>query len=297
MNKPKLIPRLIGGLGNQLFIYSAARRLALVNNADLAIDTVTGFTYDTLYRRKYQLEHFNIPCRTATADERLQPFTQLRRAFKAKWNQNLSFAQRRYIVQEGIDYDPRLLDYKPQGTVYLEGYWQSEKYFKDVELIIRQDLQIRPPKDDKNLDMAKSILYGPSVAIHVRFFDELYSTSINNVPIDYYANAVKKMEQLAPYSHYFIFSDQPEVAKTRISLPEERVTLVTHNKGDENAFADLWLMSQCQHFIIANSTFSWWAAWLKVNPDKIVIAPGFEKRVGNAWWGFDGLLPEKWVKL
>lgn len=143
----KLIPRLFGGIGNQLFIYAAARRLALVNNAELVLDSVSGFTNDTVYQRHYQLDHFNIPCRQATAAERLEPFSRLRRKVLRWWNQRKPFKQRTYLVQESIDFDPRLLYYKPRGTVYLEGYWQSENYFKDIEDIIRHDLKIKPPED------------------------------------------------------------------------------------------------------------------------------------------------------
>lgn len=294
---PKIIPRLFGGLGNQLFIYAAARRLALVNNAELVLDDISGFTYDREYQRHYQLDHFNIPCRKATAVERFVPFSRLRRALKRKWNQRLPFEQRAYVVQEGIDYDPCLLNFKPQGTVYLEGYWQSENYFKDVEATIRQDLQIKPPTDAANLAMAEHLRSGTAVAVHVRFFNEPHAAAINNAPGDYYTRAVEAMERLAPAAHYFIFSDQPEAARARIPLPDARVTLVAHNRGDENAYADLWLMTQCQHFIIANSTFSWWGAWLAGRAGKQVIAPGFEMREGKMWWGFDGLLPNEWLKL
>lgn len=292
-----IIPRIFGGLGNQLFIYSAARRLALVNQAEIVIDEVSGFSYDTVYQRHYQLDHFNIPCRNATPVERLEPFSRMRRAFKRKWNQRLPFERRRFLVQEGIDYDPRLLAFKPQGTVYLEGYWQSENYFKDVEETIRQDLKIKPPTDAANLAMAKRISCGTAVAVHVRFFDEPTTAGLNNAPDDYYTRAVAAMERLAPAAHYFLFSDQPEAARARIPLPDERVTLVAHNQGDEQAYADLWLMAQCKHFIIANSTFSWWGAWLATYQGKRVIAPGFEMRYGKMWWGFKGLLPEQWIKL
>lgn len=293
----KLIPRLFGGLGNQLFIYAAARRLALINNAELVLDNVSGFVRDVVYHRQYQLYHFNIPCRMASAAERLEPFSRLRRALKRKWNHRLPFEQRRYFVQEGIDYDPRLLNFKLQGTVYLEGYWQSENYFKDVETTIRQDLQIIPPTDAINQAMAEKIRNCTAVALHVRFFDKPYAASVNNAPSDYYSRAIEEMESIAPTAHYFIFSDQPATARARIPLPDERVTLVHHNKGDAMAYADLWLMTQCQHFIIANSTFSWWGAWLAENPVKHVIAPGFEMRHGSMWWGFKGLLPDNWIKL
>jgi hypothetical protein len=105
------------------------------------------------------------------------------------------------------------------------------------------------------------------------------------------------METLAPGVHYFLFSDRPEAARALIPLSDDRVTAVAHNRGDDNAHADLWLMQQAQHFIIANSTFSWWGAWLGAGPRSVVIAPGFVVREGKTWWGFDGLLPARWLRL
>jgi hypothetical protein len=293
----KLIPRIFGGLGNQLFIYAAARRLAIVNNAELILDDVSGFLYDDLYKRHYQHDHFCISCRKVTTAERMEPFSRLRRYLKRKWNKQLPFAQRTYLVQEGIEFDQRLLHFKPHGRVYLEGYWQSEDYFKDLEDTIRQELKIIPPVDDTNLAIAEHIRACKGVAVHVRFFDEPSVSGINNASGDYYNRAIEAMEHLESNAHYFIFSDNPVAARARISLPDDRVTLVAHNQGDVTAYADLWLMTLCQHFIIANSTFSWWGAWLAANPAKQVIAPGFEMRKGKMSWGFKGLLPKEWLKL
>jgi hypothetical protein len=114
------------------------------------------------------------------------------------------------------------------------------------------------------------------VAVHVRFFDTPQEKGVNNAPYDYYKRAFAIMANLAPDAHYFIFSDQPVAARDLIPLTEDRVTFVSHNQGEENAYADLWLMTQCQHFIIANSTFSWWGAWLASHRGKHVIAPGLE---------------------
>ncbi len=298
-SKSKIIPRIVGGLGNQLFIYAAARRLALVNEAELVIDDISGFKFDNAYQRCYQLDKFSIACRKATAVELLNPMARLRRAFKRKWNQCLPFEQRRYLVQEGDDYDRRLLEYKPRGTVYLEGYWQSENYFKDVESIIRKDLRIKKPNDIANQEIGDYIRKRPSIALHVRFFDEPHTIGNNNVTGDYYSRAVKEMDRLIPSAHYFLFSDQPKSALARIPVASNRVTEVYHNQGDKCAYADLWLMTQCQHHIIANSTFSWWGAWLAAHPSQIVIAPGFnvtaKKRLTA--WGFEGLLPEEGIKL
>lgn len=295
--KNQIICRIFGGIGNQLFCYAAARRLAVANNAELALDSHSGFIRDHQYQRHYQLDHFMIPCRKATAAEQLEPFSRMRRYLKRHWNRRRPFEQRSYIQQEGIDFDPRLLHVKPQGRVYLEGYWQSEGYFKDVEDTIRADLRITPPSDARNLEFAEKIQAATAVAVHVRFFDELSGVGTNNAPGDYYVRAVEYMDTLVPGAHYFIFSDQPVAARTRVPLPDARVTLVHHNIGDTFAYADLWLMTQCQHFIIANSTFSWWGAWLASGSDKIIIAPGFQKHDGKMAWGFPGLLPSEWLAL
>ena len=288
---------MIGGLGNQLFIYAAARRLALVNNAELVLDDVSGFAHDTVYQRHYQLDHLNIPCRKATAVERLEPFSRVRHTLKQKWNQRLPFARRHYLVQEGIDFDPRMVHFKPRGTVYLEGYWQSENYFKDVADTLCKELQIKQPIDAANVAMADRIRRQSAVAVHVRFFNESRVSGIDNVPVDYYKRAIAEMEYRVPNAHYYLFSDCPEVVRNYIELPEKCITIVDHNQGDTLAYADLWLMTQCKHFIIANSTFSWWGAWLAVYKEKQIIAPGYEKRQGKNFWGFQGLLPDSWIKL
>ena len=293
----KIISRIFGGIGNQLFCYAAARRLALVNNAELAIDDVSGFLRDRNYRRCYHLDHFSIPCRKATATERLEPFSRVRRYLKRKANLCRPFQIRNYIQQEGIDFDPRLLAVKPRGVLYIEGYWQSEQYFKDVDDSIKADLSIVPPQDMRNQEMALRIrTRQAAVAVHVRFFDAPGVLALNNAPVYYYTRAIAQMEILVPDAHYFLFSDKPDAARSRIPLPDDRVTCVAHNQGDENAYADLWLMTQCQHFIIANSTFSWWGAWLGEGADKIVLAPDLHIE-GETAWGFAGLIPAGWLRI
>ena len=227
----------------------------------------------------------------------MEPFSRVRRAFKRRLNLFSNFENRSYVSQKGMDFDRRLLGIRFKHSLYLEGYWQSENYFKDFESIIRDDLLIKPPVDSVNSRMAERIKKSTAVALHVRLFDNPQSGAINNASGDYYARAVAAIERRLPDAHYFIFSDQPEAARAIVPLPDARLTLVSHNQGDDNAYADLWLMTQCQHFIIANSTFSWWGAWLAAHPTKIVIAPGFESSDGVMSWGFEGLLPMEWIKL
>lgn len=293
----KVIPRILGGLGNQLFSYCAARRLALANNAELVLDNVSGFRYDLEYQQQYQLDHFHIQARCATASERLEPFSRIRRYIKRRVSRKSSFEERHYIQQESNDFEPKLLQVKLSNTVYLEGYWQSEGYFKDIEPIIRSDLKIISPNDSVNLCMAAKIQNCVAVAVHVRFFDAPTSLSGNNAPHEYYNKAISMIEAFAPNAHYFLFSDNPTAARALIALPDTKITLVAHNRGDANAYADLWLMSLCKHFIIANSTFSWWGAWLAEHQNKKIFAPSLQIREGKTAWGFAGLLPDSWIKV
>lgn len=293
----KIVARIKGGIGNQLFTYAAARRMALANNSILLLDDVSGFDNDHVYNRIYQLNHFNIQAPKASFTDRLEPFSRIRRYIKRRKSNSLPFFERSYILQEFDAFDARILDVKPVNTIYLEGYWQSQNYFADIKETIRDDAKIIAPVDSLNETAFISIKNCNSVAVHVRFFDVPTEENGNNAPEDYYKRAFAKMKDIAPDAHYFIFSDNPEAARLKIKLPDDQITFVTHNQGEESAYADLWLMSQCKHFIIANSTFSWWGAWLGTHEGKQVIAPGFEIRQGTTSWGFEGLLPNEWIKL
>lgn len=293
-NNLKIISRIKGGLGNQLFCYSAARRLALVTGAELVIDDVSGFARDHQFKRQYALGRFNIPCRKTTSIERLQPFDRYQRGVKKLIARHQPFEKRRYIEQEAIEFDERLLALKPQGTIYLDGLWQSEKYFKDVEKTIRSDLTITPPTDSVNQDVAKKIVNSNAVALHVRWFNAPGSTAEHNLSVDYYQRAISMINEQVSSPHYFLFSDNPQAAQSMLRLPKDSVTLVSHNQGDEMAYADMWLMAQCKYFITANSTFSWWAAWLGAYEDKVILSPNLNV-TGLTAWGFKGLIPNDWI--
>jgi hypothetical protein len=294
----KVITRIKGGLGNQLFCYAAARRLALVNGAELVIDDVTGFVRDRLYHRRYMLDQFRIPMRKAAPTERLEPFERYRRGLAKLINRTRPFHERSYLEQEGIAFDRRLLDFKVNGTVYLDGNWQSELYFEDVVDVIRQDLRIIPPSDETNRRLAEEIQASLAVAIHVRWFNKPGESAQHNVAADYYRRAIAIMEERLSVPRYFIFSDELDAARSKLTLPEGRTTFVLHNRGDESAYGDLWLMSQCRHFITANSTFSWWGAWLGESKATMVICPSYIIGEGNITaWNFAGQIPQRWLKI
>lgn len=296
MSERKVVARIKGGLGNQLFCYAAARRLALANDAELVIDDVTGFARDRQYRRTYLLDRFQISCRKAAPAERLEPFERARRAI-LKWaNRRRPFSERTYLEQEGLDFDPRLLDYKVRSTVYLDGLWQSEGYFKDVETVIRKDLEIAPPQDEAVRRLAAQIRELKAVAIHVRWFDLPGMPSAYNLPATYYHRAMAPLERRVEKPFYALFSDDPRAAAATLALAPDRLLVVDRAGKDGDPVTDLWLMTQCRHFIIANSTFSWWGAWLGERLGSVVIAPAMRIN-GKAAWGFSGLLPERWLTV
>lgn len=296
----KIISLIKGGIGNQLFCYAAARRLAITNNSELVIDNISGFVRDHKYKRQYMLNHFNISARQATPSECLMPFERYRRVLLKLISRRKPFESRQYLEQENNDFDERLLFIKIDDTIYLDGYWQCEKYFIDIENIIRQEFEIIPPTDRINQDMAALIKSTNAVCIHIRWFDtpnpEKETGYSNNIDKEYYNKALSLINDQTINPHLFVFSDYPDETFRFLPLQKYNTTFITNNKGDENAYVDLWLMSLCKHFIIANSTFSWWGAWLASNNDKIVIAPA-DKKNGISAWGFPGLLPDNWIKL
>lgn len=293
----RVIVRVKGGLGNQLFCYAAARRLALVNDAELAIDKLTGFIRDSTYRRKYLLGHFQIGARSASRRETMQPFERLRRACIKYYSRSLPFFARNYLEQRDDDYDQRILEYRVRRSVYLDGLWQSEGYFKDIQNIIRNDLRIIGPFDPKDISLADTILSTKAAAIHIRWFDSPSSRGEgHNLSKEYYHRAIRLLERAQKDIHYYVFSDNPQAAVQILPYLGKKMTIVDHNGSAEKAHADLWLMAKCRYFIIANSTFGWWGAWLSENAEKIVVAPKIQ-RSGIGAWGFKGLIPSEWMTL
>ena len=300
----KVIVRLKGGLGNQLFCYAAARRLAWINEAELVLDAVTGFKYDRLYQRAYALSVFQIPVRLAIPSERMEPCGRMRRWIARKLSETKPLNQRKYIQQVGVGFDPKILTLRLQeGTTYFDAFGQSEQYFADIDGLLQQDLVMKAPEDDTNLELAQQIRESCSVAVHVRWFDSGDMVHSSNMSLAYYAKAIPQLLAKIGQGHFFIFSDRPEQAEVLLTplIRGQSFTMISHNASNGHAEADFWLMRQCQHFIIGNSTFAWWAAWLAENAlvGTQVCAPArnVDPEHSVTAWGFPGLLPERWTVL
>ena len=289
----KIISRLFGGLGNQLFIYAASRSFALRYKADLYLDTVSGFVEDKVFERQFALENFTTIFEQASAAQRLEPYSKVRRRGARLVSHLLHPNISGYIFDNSTEFRPELLQLPNRETVYLEGYWQSPQYF--FETALRNDLKIIPPEDLPNRDMAESIRLSPSTSVHMRFFDQ-DDQNRSQLKERYYRKATETLQERRGPSHFYVFSDDParaEQASRRIW--QENFTIVNINGSDRSAYADMWLMSLCDNNIIADSTFSWWAAWFNRSPERMILAPHRSLSGRDAAWKTESLIPNDWI--
>ena len=300
----KLIVRLTGGLGNQLFAFATARRIAHVNGAELILDTESGFQYDHIYRRSYQLAYFSIKARHASAYERLEPMARIRRRILRQYSDLFPMEKRRYIYQPSLIFDPALRDLRlKHQTTHLENYGQSEHYFADIYEILAEDLKMGIPMDPRGSAYQELIKSSNSVALHVRWFDNINKANSANLTIGYYERAIDSVIKKTSDTHFFVFSDDLAAADSYLNtlltgLPHTFVDMSNTKHPSLHEFA---LMRQCKQWINSNSTFSWWAAWLGENKgkDKQVICPGvyIEAFKNVTAWGFPMLIPRRWEML
>ncbi len=285
--------RLEGGLGNQLFQYAAGKALAVLHNTDLIFDT--GAFENTSRRvtpRHFELGHFSVTGRKAHKDE-IQLIPVVRYApwifhWLSSWNLHQEKSQ---------NFDHSFFS-APNHT-YLSGYWQSHRYIANVAEEVFQELRNTQPLSQRNEELSKEIAESNSVALHVRRGDYVtLSTAAKYhgaLPLDYSIRALGSLQGLLDRPRIYVFSDDPEWCAAHLPLGSTETIFIAHNCG-ENSWQDLVLMSLCHHHIIANSSFSWWGAWLADqrwgNAGRIVFAPErwFVTRAIN----LSDRFPEKW---
>ena len=285
VSKKFVTVRIIGGLGNQLFSYAAARRLALTNNAELLVDQISGFKTDS-FGRNFVLHHFNLHENLVSGHELFVRSRYFRGMLKI-FSRMLPFSFRPFLVEKGNDFDEQLLKLKLKHNVFIQGYWQSEQYFKDIEPQIREEFKIITNPGAEAGALCRQIQNAEAVALHIR--REQISRPL---PVNYYEDAIELLVQHVFRPHLFVFSDMPAWAREHIRFEYPTVYVERSQDDDGGGWIDLWLMSHCQHFIIANSTFSWWGAWLSKNPEKLVFYPEFFDN-----WGHIGLIPDGWIPI
>lgn len=291
-----IITRLIGGLGNQLFQYAFARRVAHFNRVSLKLDITAFQSYPT---RAYRLNHFNILEDFASPEDVSRLKSPSARNPRTTWtalsNRVLPYYRRSCIWERSLGFDPNML--KVGGNAYLRGYWGNEKYFMDIEGMIRDELKVKDPPSPDNEQVLGLISSAESICIHVRRGDFVVNARTNQVhgvcSIEYYRKALELLTTSATNPHLFVFSDDPTWTMENLRF-EHATTYVTHNGADRD-YEDLRLMSACKHFIIANSTFSWWGAWLSTNPEKVVVAP--RRWLADPTLNAQVELPDRWIRV
>ncbi len=296
-DNPVVVAALIGGLGNQMFQYAVARSLADRHGASLLLDT-SGF--ENYPFRRYELGELNIRADIAQpADllffKRRQHMSWLSKTFDRMVSKFHPDVDSRIFNERAFAYDENI--YQQIPPVYLSGYWQSERYFSDKADAIRVDLSLRRPVDEACHVFMESIRNTTSVSLHVRRGDYVSNAVTARVhgtcSLDYYRAAIAYIASSVEDPHFFIFSDDIDWAAYNLRLTH-MYTLVDIN-GVDRGVMDMALMKACRHHIIANSSFSWWAAWLNPSSDKIVVAP--QRWFNEANHDTRDLLPANWVKL
>jgi len=305
-----IITKLKGGLGNQMFQYATGFALALKNKTEQKID-ISGYDKnngDT--PRKFTLNIFNISSSIALSEE----IILVRK--NNPWSKLIYLIKTKILRKYYLDFHPDLfkkINTKIENgqSVYLEGNFQSEKNFVEFAPQIRQEFTFKKEFfNDKVKQLAEVIQKENAISIHIRRGDYVNDKKTNQYhgvcPIEYYKEAIELIKEKisqqknAPHNEpaFYIFTDDEKWVTENFVRPEFLKLIPTYVNVSKNHLKDheeMYLMSQCQHHIIANSSFSWWGAWLNKKSDKIVIAP--EKWVNKKPNPHPNIIPETWIKI
>jgi hypothetical protein len=293
-----VVARISGGLGNQMFQYAAARRLAIENDLHLKLDTISGFRRDETFKRQYLLNRFNINVGIASRIESFSfPGSETVRTFVRLLNRLLPYKNRFYVEEEGFKkprncFDSRVVRIRNRKILFMEGNWQSEKYFASSSKIIRSELTLKPLAGNGGDAVAGVSRGRHTVAVGVRSYSEVPSGARHyhvRLGAAYYSRAMGLMASRLADAEFVVFCDNVEWAR-RVLPKEFPVRFIPPAEGNEGAIFDFQQMTRCRHFIVSNGSFHWWGAWMGDHPDKIVIAPS--SGLNNC-----DMIPEDWIKV
>lgn len=287
-----IITKLTGRLANQMFQYAIGRALSIKNNAEFKLDL---YSFKDPPFWPYIINRFNIVINPATEQE-IKKFKKYHWK-KGKfwfWYNRLIANRKKYADERQFNFEPWIMELK--DPVYLDGCWQSEKYFKDVEDIIRKDFSLRNPLSEQSKTFEEQISKVEAVSLHVRRDEMVSNKRINDwhgvCSVEYYNQAIQEIAKRVKNPHFFLFSDDPNWTRENIKPPFPSTYMPYNTDHPEE---DLYLMSKCRHHIIANSTFSWWGAWLDTNKNKVMIAP--KKWFNTPKMNTQDIVPESWIRI
>jgi hypothetical protein len=288
------IVRLSGGIGNQMFQYAFGKNIEVKYKLDIKYD-VSDFETDEL--REYSLGIFNTMLNFEN-DFKLAKFEKKHsRIFKLfKYFQSLFPISFRFYIEQDLSKNIKEYLNLNFDNKYFSGYWQSDEFFDFSKDIIRTEFKFNKKLDSDYLKIIKQFKRFNLVSVHVRRGDYVNNSFINSkfgtCPISYYKKAFNFIVNYVDDVFFVVFSDDLIWAKNFFKDYKNIIFANSENKED---FQDLYLMSLCQHHILANSSFSWWGAWLGKNPKKIIIAP--KKWVLDKNWDYSDLIPKNWIRL
>lgn len=282
-----IIVKIKGGLGNQMFQYAFGRYFGIQKSEEVKLDNGINTNKQDTYRQ-YSLKHFNIALPLASREEVMKAkypngiISKIKRGFKAK-----------ILRIHNIGYDGQILETKEQ---YLEGFWQSYKYSEPIRDVLLKEFTLKNTPGGIFKNISRQIESTESVSIHIRRGDYVNDPKTKKTHyafgLEYYEQALKIMKEKISNPTFFIFSDDIDWVKQNLKTDSLTVFVSNSELAD---YEEMILMSKCKHNIIANSSFSWWGAWLNQNPDKIVIAP--QKWNNKYQKEYSDLLPKEWTKI
>lgn len=320
-----VLVQISGGLGNQIFQYATARKLAAQGDG-VVLSDLYFLGLHLQPPRRYRLDKLQVRTRVVPWHHvwRYSPLEFLtrlaRRQLPAHMAKRLlsaaarrgvesacryrfhehqpdaplpSLQQGRVVSERHFHFDPGLLTVS--GDCLLVGYWQSEKYFADIATQLRAELQVRTPQLGQDLAVAAQMRQSQSVSLHVRRGDKATAKDFNGSSAEYCMRAVAWFRARLSNPVFFVFTDDWDWVREHLPAAPDMVH-VSHN-GDDEEFEDLRLMGQCQHHIIAPSSFSWWGAWLNPAPDKMVVSPPHHRWLNFRNCDTSDVIPESWVQL
>lgn len=293
-----VIVNLKGGLGNQMFQYAMGRRYAHLSNQVMKLDL--GFLRNINHQsnvtiRDYELSAFNIQEDFANEYEI--------KKYKNTATQILNklfphFRTNPYVKEKYFHFDPSILSL--MGGRYFDGHWMSEKYFSDIEPIIRAEFTFKTKMIDKAKFLHTQILNSNSICVQVRRGDYVTNPDVAKIhqttSLDYFERGVTQIKSILENPVFFVFSDDSKWCEENMKWLENAHFIERELEGEGARNSDyLQLMTACKHFVISNSTFAWWAAWLSVSPGKLVVAPmnWFNKREIIT----RDIYPSNWIKI
>ncbi len=301
-----IIIKLQGGLGNQMFQYAIGRRMAEKNGTKLKLD-IFQYTHPNVDStpRNYSLDCFNVTENFANEKDNngfvmynISNISILSRIVRKLFNilqDKKPVRKRTYIAETGFDFQKEILENRNKN-IYLYGNWQNENYFRDIAEIIRKDFTIKNETDNyKEITKQISNTLG-AISLHIRRGDYVHNEKTNKYhgicSLDYYNKAIKVVAETVHNPTIFIFSDDIEWARENLKTKYNLIFISNDKLKD---YEELILMSKCKYNIIANSSFSWWGAWLNQNPNKIVIAP--KKWFADPQKTNNTPCPKNWIKI